>query len=151
MTPRPHRNVSAARHALIPTSSTSDIAFLLLVFFMLTSTFATRFGLDFAPEDPGPPPTVVKQAAILVEILPDASLLVDHRPATPDTLLARLAPTLRGTPSKPVIVHPSPVSPYGTMVDVLDRLRQGQEQLSLPRPITIALPTRREADTYWDD
>ena len=51
----------------IPTSSMADIAFLLIVYFMVTATFAATRGLDFAlPKDDDTPPIVKKEESVLI-------------------------------------------------------------------------------------
>ena len=53
----------------IPTSSMADIAFLLIVYFMVTATFAATRGLDFAlPKDDDNPPIVEKEDSVLIHI-----------------------------------------------------------------------------------
>ena len=55
----------------IPTSSMADIAFLLIIYFMVTTTFAATRGLDFAlPKDDDSPPQVEKEESVLIEIQP---------------------------------------------------------------------------------
>ena len=135
--------------AEIPTASIADIAFLLIVFFMLTLTFAGSRGLDVnLPPDP-PPAAIDPVESVLVEIQADASLRVDGRPLSLDRLLPYLAPKLERNPAKPVIIHPLPEAPYGSMVAVYDELRRGKAELALDEDIRIALPTRREMGPLW--
>ena len=133
----------------IPTSSMADIAFLLVVFFMITVTFAVSKGLDFKipPEDAALEIDPVE--SVMVEIRRDARLLVDRRPMELDDLLAYLAPKLARNPGKPVIIRPDPDAPYGAMVAVYDELRRGKAELNLAREIQIALPTEREITQFW--
>ncbi len=133
----------------IPTSSMADIAFLLIVFFMVTLTFAANQGLDFSipPEDDSV--TVDLVESVLVEIQPDARLRVDQRPMELSQLLGALAPKLEQNPRKPVIIKPHPESPYGAMVAVYDELRRGKTELGLAEEIQIALPTAREVAQVW--
>ena len=63
-----------------------------------------------------------------MQIQADASLLVDGRPLALDQLLPYLAPKLGRNPDKPVIIHPLPEAPYGSMVAVYDELRQGKDR-----------------------
>ncbi len=132
----------------IPTGSFADIAFLLIIFFMLTLTFALHQGLDLKlPEDE--PATVIDPVeSVLVEIQPDASLVVDRRPMELGQLLAYLAPRLAQNPAKPVILHPLPEAPYGAMVAVYDELRRGRAELGLAEEIQVALPTEREISIW---
>jgi len=134
----------------IPTSSMADIAFLLIIFFMVTTTFAATRGLDLRfPEEDKPTPEVDPVEAVLVEVLRGGSLVVDRRPMELAGLLGYLRPKLERNRFKPVIVKPRPDAEYGHMVDVLDELRQGREMLGLAEHITVALPTEREVEELW--
>ena len=135
--------------AEIPTSSFADIAFLLIVFFMLTITFAVSQGLDFTMPKDDQATVIEPLESVLVEIQPDSSLRVDGRPLPLDRLLEYLAPKLEQNPAKPVIIHPLPEAPYGSMVAVYDELRRGKTELALARDIQIALPTEREMGLFW--
>jgi biopolymer transport protein ExbD len=132
----------------IPTSSMADIAFLLIIYFMVTTTFAATRGLDFAlPEEDDQPPVVEKEEAVLIEIQPSGDLLVDAKPMLLSEVLDYLKPKLERNPKKPVIIRPSPQAPYGTMVKVYDELRQGEEKGVEVKNISI--PTQREIDRFW--
>ena len=135
----------------IPTSSIADIAFLLIVFFMVTITFAAGQGLDFKlPEEDDDARRIDPVESVLVEIRADGRLQVDRRPMELGALLDYLAPKLERNPVKPVIILPDPAAPYGSMVAVYDELRRGREELRLAEEIRIALPTRRETVEVWE-
>ena len=113
----------------IPTSSMADIAFLLIIYFMITSSFTATRGLDFAPpKEDDNPPLIEKEDSVLIEILPSGDLFVDQRPMLLEDLIDYLKPKLERNPEKPVIIRPEPSAPYGRMVDVMDELRQGKER-----------------------
>jgi biopolymer transport protein ExbD len=132
----------------IPTASMADVSFLLIVFFMITSTFAATRGLDFAlPEQEDNPPVVEKEESVLVEIQPGGQLLVDGTPMPLDGVLDYLRPKLERNPLKPVIIRPDPASEYGYMVDVFDELRLGAEKGVEVKNISI--PTQREIQAFW--
>lgn len=151
----------------IPTSSMADIAFLLIVYFMVTTTFAATRGLDFAlPKEDDNPPLIEKEDSVLIEIQPSGQLLVDQKALPVSEVLGYLAPKLRNNPRKPVIIKPDPQSPYGYMVEVFDVLRQGKiidqelvsradrsdltdEQWEEGKNINVSIPTRREIDSFW--
>lgn len=135
--------------AEIPTETFADIAFLLVIFFMLTLTFAITHGLDFNLPKEEQATEVDPIESVLVEIQPDASLKVDGRPLELSRLLEYLAPKLEQDPAKPVIIHPLPDAPYGSMVAVYDELRRGRAELTLAQDIQIALPTEREMGLFW--
>lgn len=136
-------------NAEIPTSSMADIAFLLIIYFMLTVTFSVSKGLDFGLDKDEPITHIEPIESVLVEIQPGGGLLVDRRPMALDTLLDYLAPKLEHNPDKPVLLRPHPRSSYGALVAVYDELRQGKERLHLTKEISIALPTEREAAQIW--
>jgi len=55
----------------IPTASMADIAFLLIVFFMVTSVFSVTRGLEFQlPKQDNNPPEESKEEAIHIHIIP---------------------------------------------------------------------------------
>jgi biopolymer transport protein ExbD len=132
----------------IPTASMPDIAFLLIVYFMLTTTFAATRGLDFAlPKEEDRPPEIEKEESVLIEIQPAGNLLVDNTPMELEDSLEYLRPKLERNPLKPVIIRPDSAAPYGSMVDVFDELRQGGERGVEVKNISI--PTQREIDLFW--
>lgn len=128
----------------IPTASMADIAFLLVIYFMLTITFAATQGLDMALP-PDEPREIDPVESVLVEVQRAGALVVDGRQLSIGGLLGYLEPKLRRNPGKPVIVRAAEGTPYGAMVDVMDELRQGRDRLGLAQEIEIALPTDREA------
>ncbi len=162
--------------AEIPASSMADIAFLLIVYFMVTTTFAATRGLDFAlPKDDDTPPIIEKEDSVLVEIDSNGQLIVDQKPMELKEILGYLAPKLETNPKKPVIIRPESNAPYGKMVQVFDKLRQGKvidskeeegvkklvwldeqvhpgvtkELLEEGKDINVTIPTQREIDAFW--
>lgn len=132
----------------IPTASMADITFLLIIFFMVTSTFAATRGLDFAlPKEDKNPPIIEKEEAVLIAIRPGGALEVDGRPMQLGGILDYLKPKLTNNPNKPVIIRPDPNAAYGDMVRVYDLLRRGKDLGVEVR--NISLPTQREIDQFW--
>jgi len=133
----------------IPTSSMADIAFLLIIYFMITTTFAATQGLDFQlPKEENNPPTVEKEESVLIEIQPSGQLIVDNRPMPLDQVLEYLKPKLERNPLKPVIIRPDPDAPYGKMVTVFDELRQAKDKIGIQIK-NISIPTQREIEAFW--
>jgi biopolymer transport protein ExbD len=151
----------------IPTSSMADITFLLIIFFMVTSTFAATRGLDFAlPREELNPPIIEKEDAVLITIRPGGALEVDGRPMQIDGVHGYLKPRLEINQVKPVIIRPEPNAAYGDMVRVYDLLRQmklidgklvmrkdvepiSDERWDAARNLNISIPTQREIDQFW--
>ena len=133
----------------IPTSSMADIAFLLIIYFMVTTTFTATRGLDFAlPEDDDTPPVVEKEDSVLIAIEPAGNLVVDKKPMQLSEVLEYLRPKLEVNPKKPVIIRPDPASQYHFMVEVLDELRAAKDR-GFAEEIRISIPTQREVDSLW--
>jgi biopolymer transport protein ExbD len=132
----------------IPTTSMADIAFLLIIYFMLTTTFTATRGLDFAlPKDEDQPQEIEKEESVLIQIQPGGHLVVDGKAMPLDQILDYLKPKLERNPEKPVIIQPDPQTAYGYMVDVFDELRQGKDKGVDVKNISI--PTRREIESFW--
>ncbi len=159
----------------IPTSSMADIAFLLIVYFMVTTTFAATRGLDFAlPKDDDTPPIVEKEESVLVEIRSSGAVFVDQEQKELGDIFEYLKPKLERNPKKPVIIKPDPEAPYGGMVAVFDTLRrikiqqegggvrvyeialkdiqkaeEDGEEADLGKDINVSIPTQREIESFW--
>lgn len=131
----------------IPTSSMADITFLLIIFFMVTNTFAATRGLDFALPKEEKATQIEKEDSVLISIRPGGALEVDGRAMRHDQLLDYLKPKLEVNKTKPVIIRPEPETAYGEMVRVYDLLRRGKDVGVEVRNITI--PTQREIDQFW--
>jgi biopolymer transport protein ExbD len=133
----------------IPTASMADIAFLLIIYFMVTTTFAATRGLDFSlPQEEDTPPMVEKEEAVLIEIQMGGALLVDQKPMQLSEILEYLKPKLERNPKKPVIIRPQQTAEYGYMVDVFDELRQAKDKIGIEVK-NISIPTQREIEMFW--
>ena len=133
----------------IPTASMADIAFLLIIYFMVTTTFAATRGLDFSlPQEEDDTPLVDKEESVLIEIQPGGALFVDGKAMELDQVLDYLKPKLERNPMKPVIIRPDQTAEYGGMVDVFDELRQAPDKIGLEVK-NVSIPTQREIDMFW--
>lgn len=157
----------------IPTSSMADIAFLLIIYFMVTTTFAATRGLDFAlPKDDDTPPVIEKEDSVLIEIQPGGQLLVDQSSKELGDIYDYLKPKLERNPQKPVIIKPHPEAPYGEMLAVFDMLRSikidqrgdavrvyqvtmkdiqeaEKNEEDLGKDVNVSIPTQREIESFW--
>lgn len=133
----------------IPTASMADIAFLLIIYFMVTTTFAATRGLDFSlPQEEDNTPLVDKEESVLIEIQPGGVLMVDNKPMQLDQVLDYLKPKLERNPMKPVIIRANEMTEYGHMVSVFDELRQAPDKIGLEVK-NVSIPTQREIDMFW--
>jgi biopolymer transport protein ExbD len=135
-------------NAEIPTSSMADIAFLLIIFFMVTAVFATTKGLELVLPDERPG-EVEPDPAIVIHVRPD-EILIDCKPVEAGEILAYLEPRLLGNPDKPVVLYADSDAVYQRMVDVYDVLVSTHDESS-PWPFrvdNIHVPTRGDVDAY---
>lgn len=121
----------------IPTSSMADIAFLLLVFFLVTTVFPNDRGLALVLPD-GPSTPVDRDNLLVLTVSGDGA--VDVQPGAADHSfridVGRLGAIWRERvaerPGLIAAVRTRPDAPYGAMVDVLDALQAaGARRISL--------------------
>ena len=122
----------------IPTSSMADIAFLLIVFFMVTSVFSVTRGLEFQLPRQQQEAEQTPEEAVLIHIEPagaDCSFTVDQELMGLRDIAVYLQPKLARNPNKFVIIDPAPTAPYRCMVDAFDELKQADvKNISIPTP-----------------
>lgn len=134
--------------AEIPTSSMADIAFLLIIFFMVTAVFSATKGLDFklpSDEENAPPDT---EEAVFIKVNTDSSILVDCQPMEPEGILPYLEPKLLRNPEKPVILYTDAYAPYQAMITVYDVLGSAKEATHGFKVKNISVPTQSEVAEY---
>jgi biopolymer transport protein ExbD len=128
--------------AEIPTASMADVAFLLIIFFLVTAIYSVTRGIQFhLPRHDEAALTAEPEAAVLIEIAPDTSLTVDRRQMQLDQLPGYLQPMLARDPGKSVIIRTSMDAPYYALTDVFDELRQ-------VGVTNVVIPTRAELALY---
>jgi biopolymer transport protein ExbD len=118
----------------IPTASMADVAFLLIIFFLVASFYSVTRGIQFSlPKKDEEALTAEPEAAVLIEVARDGALTVDGRPMGLAQVQGYLRPKLARNPTKSVILQTSLDAPYSAMTDVFDELRQvGVENLVIP-------------------
>lgn len=118
----------------IPTASMADVAFLLIIFFLVASFYSVTRGIQFSlPKHDEAALTAEPEAAVLIEIASDSSLRVDDRNMALADLKGYIGPKLQQNPTKSVILQTSLDAPYRAMTDVFDEMRQvGVQNLVIP-------------------
>lgn len=126
--------------AEIPTASMADIAFLLIIFFMLTAVYSSTRGLEFAlpKQDTS---EVQPEEATHIHIYGEGNVFVDRRPVTTQQLESYIRGKMQQSPSKPVIIQTEMEVPYFVMIDVFDLLKKLQVR-------NIAIPTQAEIQRW---
>ena len=133
--------------AEIPTSSMADIAFLLIIFFMVTAVFSATKGLEFKlpkAEDNAPPD---HEEAVFIKVAPDSSITVDCKPMETSGILDYLEPKLKRNPEKPVILYTDAYAPYQAMISVYDVLASAEKARGF-KVKNISVPTQSEIQEY---
>jgi biopolymer transport protein ExbD len=122
----------------VPSSSMADIAFLLLIFFLVTTTFPKDRGLAIVLPEEGGEVQVSSQNIIhiiiqpngLIEVKRGESQQVQTTPANGVEAIWRQE--VSENPNLIAAVKTHPLTPYKFMVDVLDALHlAGAERISL--------------------
>lgn len=121
----------------IPTSSMADIAFLLLVFFLVTTVFDEEKGLRIVLPDaetvdvsPNNVLHLMIQPNGVVHVQRGESPQIDQQPAS--NIAAIWRQEFAANPGLIAAVKTSPRAPYRFMVDVLDQLQLARaERISL--------------------
>jgi biopolymer transport protein ExbD len=122
----------------VPSSSMADIAFLLLIFFLVTTTFPKDKGLAIVLPEEGGEVAVSSQNIIhiiiqpngLIEVKRGESQQVQTTPANGVEAIWRQE--VSENPNLIAAVKTHPLTPYKFMVDVLDALHlAGAERISL--------------------
>lgn len=128
--------------AEIPTASMADVAFLLIIFFLVASFYSVTRGIQFSlPKSDEASLTAEPEAAVLIEIASTGALTVDSKPMPLPQLRGYVEPKLQRNPTKSVILQTSMEAPYQAMTDVFDELRQAGVQ-------NLVIPTSSELQLY---
>ena len=119
----------------IPDASLADMAFLLLIFFIATTTISEEFGLSLIlpAKSSGQAAEVNRQNVMVISTDPTGTtFLVDDEP-TPLHQIRILVKEAESANDKLVVsVEPDPQAPYKAMVDILDELKvAGASRISL--------------------
>ncbi len=130
--PRRRAARSGRRRALVSLTPLIDVVFILLVFFMLASSFLDWRAIDLSTPARTSADTVM-EGAILVEVLP-ARLRLSGEALSIESLATRVTAQLRERPDQRVLVRPAEGVALQRVVQILDRLAAaGATDVSLIR------------------
>lgn len=108
----------------VSAASMSDIAFLLLIFFLVTTIFALEEGIPLVLPGKQSTTTKVKRDNLLViEAHPNGSIMIEKEVVGLRRLRDLIERKLIEKPKLIVVIESHPDSEYGLMVDILDELR----------------------------
>jgi biopolymer transport protein ExbD len=108
----------------IPNSSLSDIAFLLLIFFMVSTVFAIEEGLLLQlPSKEGVVKKIARKNIMRVSAYPTGAITIDDEPVGLEQIKPRVEQAMLDNPNLIIVVETHRDAQYGLMVDVLDELK----------------------------
>lgn len=101
-----------------------DIVFILLIFFIVTSTFIKENALDLTPPPPAPPDQPVEpKPTILVRISEDNLVSVNNRLADIGSVRANIERLIAENPDSAVLVQAHPQAKNRLVIRVVDQAR----------------------------
>ncbi|MCB0317811.1 MAG: biopolymer transporter ExbD [Bdellovibrionales bacterium] len=108
-----------------------DVVFLLLIFFMLTSTMMIQEGLDL--DLPGSKSSgTVDQSPLVLSIDKSGKLLFKDKELSIDSLQNQLKDIFQINPNEPVVIKSDKTVPVQDLVDIMDAIRSsGGSNISL--------------------
>lgn len=122
-------------------SSMTDVIFLLLIFFMVTSTLIYPAAIDVNLPQSGEQTSLKPQTEVYIDSLRNLYLVEDRNDSTGvrsipheialDSLAGRLAAIQRIDSMRPVALYADERVPYGYVVDVLDLAARSELRLVL--------------------
>lgn len=134
----------------IPTASMADIAFLLIVFFMLTTVFSANKGMEhILPPKEDTDEAIEPEEAIYIHIFPGGQFSMDGTTYTieqPEKVYEYVNSKVQVNAKKPIIVHTNREAPYGHMVIVLDQLKLLSAHMK--QDLAVTIPSKDEASRY---
>ena len=108
----------------IPNASLADIAFLLLIFFMVSTVFAIEEGLLLQlPSKEGVVKKIARKNIMRISAYPTGAITIDDEPANLDQIKGRVEQAMLDNPNLIIVVETHRDAQYGLMVDVLDELK----------------------------
>ena len=114
-----------------------DIVFIMLIFFIVTTSFVREFGLDVERPDSAAATELDADKIIAVRIDPAGAISVDGRAADLGRVRALIESSLAGKPQATVVVVVSRAADAGILVSVIDGARSaGAAKIALAEDVS---------------
>lgn len=121
-------------------ASMSDIAFLLLIFFLVTTIFALEEGIPMVLPGQSPPKKIKRDNLLTIQTHASGAITMDGGPVGLTQLRLGVEHRIAANDGLVVVIESHPDSEYELMVDVLDELRlAGARRVSLKQMQTVVL------------
>jgi len=134
----------------IPTASMADIAFLLIVFFMLTTVFSANQGMEhLLPPKQDIEDVIEPEEAIYIQIYPSGQFTMDQQTFTiedVDRVYDYVNSKVQVNAKKPIILNTNLEADYGDMITVLNVLKRLSADLG--QELSITIPSKSERMRY---
>lgn len=120
----------------IPTSSMADIAFLLIVFFLVTTSLNQDKGIGMQLPPAGESKKIQKKNICNIWVNAEGRILINTEEEVPlDQLRANVEQRLRENDKLIISLKADEETPYDTFINVLDELKlSGADRISLASP-----------------
>jgi biopolymer transport protein ExbD len=113
----------------VPAASLPDIAFLLLIFFLSTTTFSLEEGLVLAlPTQESKEVKINRKNIMTIQAHPTGVVTVDDEPVRIRDIRQLVIDAQKENDKLVVVMETHPDAPYELMVDVLDELKMAQTE-----------------------
>lgn len=123
------------RDAVIPSSSLADIAFLLLIFFLVTTTIDTDKGIDMVLPPEGEMKEINRKNIISLVINADGLVLLDKNPVEINEIRNVIEERQSQNPNLIISVKTVRDTKYDVYIRVLDQLKKANAQrISIAEP-----------------
>jgi biopolymer transport protein ExbD len=109
----------ARRESLIDISPMIDMVFILLIFFIVTSTFTRETGIDVTKPKASSAKELARES-ILIGITRQGTVHINETQVNLSSLQTILKQMMAESPDRPVIIVSDREAPSGAIVDVLD-------------------------------
>ena len=123
------------RAGVIPTASMADIAFLLLIFFLVTTTIDMDKGLGIILPPPGAEVVVSKKNISNLLINAQGKILLDNEPVQTRDIKSIVESKIAANDKLIISLKTHPRTKYQVYIDVLDQLKQAKAtRISIAEP-----------------
>jgi len=128
------------RGAEIPTASMADIAFLLIIFFMLTTVFATEKGLQIVLPEKGEKVKIKKENIKSVFVNARGQVKIGDDEVTLDQIKAKVATMIGENPDVTFSLKIDRKCKYEKVIKIFDELKLAFASLNMEEKIAFAPP-----------
>ena len=110
-----------------------DIVFIMLIFFIVSSTFIRETGFDLTEHKSNDEPEQPQKKSVAIEVLvcENDDILVDHRSIDLRSVRANVERKLAEDSAATVIIKTEPQAPTDALVKVMDQARAARASISV--------------------